>query len=50
MRTEALNAASAAFIEAIKPLVETTLVGGRAAEMSDIAYAVLMLIIHVRYG
>ncbi|CAG7982775.1 unnamed protein product [Penicillium salamii] len=42
-RTEAFNAASADFMEVIKPLVESTPVAGRAAETSEIAYAVLML-------
>ncbi|KAJ6134667.1 hypothetical protein N7523_000989 [Penicillium sp. IBT 18751x] len=42
-RTEAYNTISPDFMEVIKPLVEKTPVAGRAAETSEIAYAVLML-------
>lgn len=42
-RTEAFNAISADFMEVIKPMIEATPVAGRAAETSEIAYAVLML-------
>lgn len=41
--TEEFNAASADFMEVTKPLIESTPVPGRAAETSEIAYAVLRL-------
>ncbi|KAJ6189975.1 hypothetical protein N7519_004883 [Penicillium mononematosum] len=41
-RTEAFNAASADFMGVIKPLLESTPVASRAAETSEIAYAVYM--------